>query len=81
MKGRSIHRWRNGMCQGDYANNVRLILPTMIVILFVYIATLLFILCLMRVITSIRWRLLLDIKECIGIIFLTNILSAIHVTT
>ena len=69
------------MCQGDYANNVRLILPTMIVILFVYIATLLFILCLMRVITSIRWRLLLDIKECIGIIFLTNILSAIHVTT
>ena len=43
MKDRITHRWRNGMCQGDYADTVRLILPVMIVITFVYIAILQFI--------------------------------------
>jgi len=81
MKGRSTHRLRDGMCQGDYAVYVKSILPDMIVTSYVYVAINTLINNNKSDITSTCWRLLLDIVEYKDIIVFTSIWSAIHVTT
>jgi len=81
MKGRSTHRLRDGMCQGDYVVYVRSILPVIIVTSHVYVAINPLIYNYKSDTTPNCWRFLLDIAECKDIIVFTSIWSAIHVTT
>jgi hypothetical protein len=80
MNGRRAHRWRRGMCQGNYAAYCKGNFADSMAVPLAHTAMMRLEYLVMLDISSVRWRLTLDIAGYIDIIIFTVFRSAVHVT-